>query len=391
MKNLLRLLLSHSRSVGEKVGIRGDINLLLSLPPSDGERVGVRGQLFQNRASACNQQPKLYPLRRGRVGCALLLALSLWLVATSALSATISESFVTNPLTHGWRVFGDANLFQWNAVAQNLGVTWDSSRSNSYFYVPLGTILNRHDPFSVTFDLQLTDLAAGINPAKPSTFPLGIGFLNLLNATAPGFFRGSSFASPNLVEFSFFPDTGFGPTVWPSIWSTNSVLNYHGGGDYAILDLPLNVGMRITMTFSNSTLSTAITTNGVAIGAIPAVTLTGSFTDFRVGAFAIESYNDSGQHPQYGGSLLGHGTVDNIAIVVPPPPVQELAGRILNNRWQVTFLSRTNWNYVLENSTNLLSWTPVTAAVSGNADELVLQDTNTLAARAFYRVNAYKP
>jgi len=95
------------------------------------------------------------------VFAALLLV---WFPAARA--ATIGENFATNPLLRGWRVFGNTNLFRWNAAGQNVGVTWDSSHTNSYFYMPLGTILNRQDDFSVAFDLQLIDVAAGVNPEK---------------------------------------------------------------------------------------------------------------------------------------------------------------------------------------------------------------------------------
>src|SRR6266436_4438468 len=76
-------------------------------------------------------------------------------------AAMITEDFTKDPVAHGWRIFGDTNLFVWNTTNHNLNVTWDSSRPNSYFYFPLGTILNRYDDFSLALDLQLTDVAAG--------------------------------------------------------------------------------------------------------------------------------------------------------------------------------------------------------------------------------------
>src|ERR1019366_3157399 len=99
------------------------------------------------------------------------------LSAASAFAATITENFSTNPLQHGWQIFGDTNLFQWDSVNQNLAVTWDSSQPNSYFYHPLGTILTRNDDFSVAFDLQLNDAEA-----SGYGFELAVGFLNLAEA-----------------------------------------------------------------------------------------------------------------------------------------------------------------------------------------------------------------
>ncbi len=320
-----------------------------------------------------------------------LAAICLTAVATER-AATVTENFATNPLGRGWRIFGDTNLFLWNAADQNLSVAWDSSRPNSYFYLPLGTILNRQDDFSLALDLKLTDIAGGVDPNKPSTFELALGLINLLDATRTNFFRGNPSGSPNLVELDFFPDTGFGPTIWPSIWSTNSSPNYNGSWDYTLMDLPIGLVMRITLSYtaSNQTLTTSITTNGVSIGPINAVTNSPTFSDFRVGAFAVASYSDAGQDPQYGGSLLAHGVLDNVGITVPLP-VENLAGGFMGDHWQVQFLSRTNWLYTLERTSDFHSWTPASAVTGGNGTNLVLPDTNALAAGAFYRVRAERP
>ncbi len=146
----------------------------------------------------------------------VLVLAAIWLMAAATgRAATLTENFATNPLGRGWQMFGDTNLFLWNAADQNLSVTWDSSRPNSYFYLPLGTILNRQDDFGLELDLKLTDIAGGVDPNKPSTFELAFGWINLLDATKTNFFRGNPSGSPNLVELDFFPNTGFGPTVWP--------------------------------------------------------------------------------------------------------------------------------------------------------------------------------
>jgi hypothetical protein len=323
----------------------------------------------------------------------LLLVLVLVLLLDHVRAATITETFTANPLAHGWRVFGDTNLFVWNPTDANLRVTWDSSQPNSYFYIPLDTILNRQDDFSMAFDLQLLDVEAGINPAKPFAFELAAGFLNLLNATQTNFFRGNGGASPNLVEFDFFPDTGFGPTIWPSVWSTNSALNFNGSWDYTILDLPVGPVLRITMSYaaSNQTLVTTITTNGVSIGHINSVTNNPRFTDFRAGAFALESYSDAGQNPQDAGSLLAHGIVDNIFITLPSPPLQTIVGQFVSNVWRISFISRTNWVYTLERTTNFQAWAAVSAPLNGNGSSLALQETNSASGLSFYRVRAERP
>ena len=318
----------------------------------------------------------------------------LFTTALAGLAATISDDFSLDPANHGWKVFGSSNLFSWDAAGKRLAVTWDSSQPNSYFYLPLGPIVTRRDDFNFAFDLELSDVQAGINPAKASTFELGAGFLNLVDATRTNFYRGNGHLSPNLVEFDYFPDAGaITATVWPSIWSTNSLLNYNGSSDYTVMDLPVGTVMRVAMSYTsaNKTLATSITTNGSPVAAVSAVQLSGSFTDFRVASFAIESYSDAGQDPQYGGSLLAHGWIGNVQITVPDPPVKDLVGLFVSNQYRASFSSRSNWSYRLERTTDLLSWVAITAVTNGTGGTISLADTNRPAAAGYYRVSAQLP
>src|SRR5439155_18442537 len=100
--------------------------------------------------------------------------------------------------------------------------TWDSSKPNSYFYHSLGTIVAVGDSFSLTFDLVLSDVAS------QGAFELSVGLLNLANATATNFLRGTGRDSPNLVEFDYFPafDT-FLPTIAQVMVSTNGTFLYN--------------------------------------------------------------------------------------------------------------------------------------------------------------------
>src|ERR1044071_2940112 len=82
-------------------------------------------------------------------------------------ATTTQEDFAANPVTRSWRAYGDGSLFNWNSMNQNLEVTWDSSRPNSYFAWPLNTVLSRGDDFSCAFDLRLRDIAVGTTPGKP--------------------------------------------------------------------------------------------------------------------------------------------------------------------------------------------------------------------------------
>ena len=341
-----------------------------------------------------NLHNKSFPaVSTGAAGRRVVLLISLSVVqCLFSPAASFLESFATDPKRDGWNTYGETNLFSWNSANQNLAVTWDSSKSNSYFYIPVQTVLTRSDDFSVSLDLLLNDVSGGINPTKASTFELSFGFLNLDNATKSTFLRAGG-SSPNLVELDYFPDTGFGGTVWPSVWSTNNALNYNGSSDYTLIDLPTGTVMHIAMTYaaSNATLTTIILTNGAPFAPIHAVKLSNAFTDFRTGAFAIESYSDEGQDPVYGGSLLAHGIVDNINLIVPDPPVKNLTLRQLTNQWQAVFIGRSNWVYLLERTTNFQSWAPVSPVTLGTEGNMVLPDTNMSTMHAFYRVRAQRP
>ena len=137
--------------------------------------------------------------------------LILWGLVAASISgaATIDEDFSNDPQQNGWKIFGDTNLFQWDSTNQDLDVTWDSSQSNSYFYHSLGTIVAKSDDFSLAFDLQLSDIAIGVNPAKPDTFELVVGFINLVNATSTNLERGvginPTYGARNVGRVRLFP------------------------------------------------------------------------------------------------------------------------------------------------------------------------------------------
>lgn len=310
---------------------------------------------------------------------------------------TVREDFSSNPLTDRWGIFGDASLFQWSSVKQNLAVTWDSSRSNSYLQLPLGTIMTRNDDFQVELDLLLHDLSGGNNPDKPGPMQLAFGFQNRANAHFTNFNRGTGSDSPNLVEFNFFPDAGFGPTVWPAVLSTNSSMNYSGSGDFSIFDLPMGIAMHIVLAYtsSNQTVMTSITTNGVLVGPVTSARMAtnssgfgGPFTQFKVDTFSISSYSDLGQPPgPYAGSILAHGEIDNVAVTFPPPPLQVGKAGFSGGQWDQSFISRTNWNYVLQATSDFQTWSEVSATRAGTGGQIVLQETNAANHGArFYRI-----
>jgi hypothetical protein len=311
------------------------------------------------------------------------LALAGMFVMSVVHATVITEDFFADPRSNGWQIFGNTNLFQWDSTNHDLAVTWDSSQANSYFYHPLGTVLTRDDDFSIEFDLQLSNATA-----SGYGFELAIGLLNFYEATNADFSRGGG-NSPNLFEFDYYPPDNYGDlfSIDATLKDTNSG---YAGFYFAYDNKPLNPGVTYHITLTHTAGSPIINGNVLADGQ-PYTSLTNIYNglpgDFRLDTLSISSYTDDG----FGDSIFAQGTVDNFVVTLPPPPIQNLTGVLTNNVWQAQFLSRSNWLYTLERTTDFQSWTDVSPATSGNGTNLFLPDTNAPADKAFYRVKAERP
>ncbi len=315
----------------------------------------------------------------------LAMASLLVLFAARCEAASLTENFATNPLQNGWQVFGNTNLFRWDSTNQDLAVTWDSSQPNSYFYHSLDTILARDDDFSIAFDWQLNEVQT-----DGYGFEMALGFLNLAQASQPDFSRGTGTNSPNLAELDYFPAPGKG-TISPTLISSYN--EFASAFDFP-LNLTTGVLYHVVMAYtsSNQTLSASITySNGQVFGPIDNVSLNDygtNFSDFRLNAVAISSYNGAGDPYD---TTYAQGIVDNLVITVPPPPIQDFTGDLTNAIWQAQFLTRSNWLYTLERTTDFRTWTTVSPTTVGTATNLFLLDTNAPPNEASYRVKAERP
>jgi hypothetical protein len=301
-------------------------------------------------------------------------------VLSAAPAATLTEDFSTDPSQHGWRTFGAASLFQWDSTNHNLSVTWDSAITNSYFYHSLGTILTTNDSFSLEFDIQVSQA----NTANYGS-ELAVGFLQLSEATSSGFLRTSG-TSPNVAEFDYFPPSLIPPSVDATLIDRSNHFYF------AYAEAPLNAGqtfhIRLAHAVGATTISGEVLTNGQSY-----TSLTNLFTstvptgDFRLDVVAVASYQDDG----FGDTVLASGTVDNLVVTMPPPPVQDFAGSLTNGSWQGQFLSQNGWVYTLERTQDLRTWTSASAATPGNGATVALQDVSAADGLAFYRVRAERP
>jgi hypothetical protein len=309
-------------------------------------------------------------------------------VATHA--ATLVEDFTEAPSGNGWVALGDPSLFQWDREAGVLGVTWDSARANSYFAHPLGTTLRKTDDFALEFDLQLQEVQVGTTAGKPYTFQLAVGFMNLAQATQTNYWRGTGMDSPNLVEFDYFPDSGFGATVSPTFISTSG--QFASGFTFPV-ELATGSRFHVAMTYtaSNRTLTTRLTQNGTTFAAINDVVLGADFGDIAVDHVAVMSYSDAAQDPMFAGSVRARGIVDNLAARIPDVPIRSIAGTWAEGRYTVPLAGMPGWRYTLERTTDWSRWDAVAGPIEGAGERQILVDTAPHAAQGFYRVRAEKP
>jgi len=310
----------------------------------------------------------------------LLLALAGIVFAANSRAVTISENFATNPLANGWSIFGETNLFTWDSTNQVEDVTWDSSQPDSFLYRPLGNILAIDDDFSLSFDLQIFD-AVGYN----YSMQLAVDLFRLSDATNANYSRADA-TLPNVFEFGYYPDvTGFGDYISSSLYDTNA--SFFSASDNQALTPGITYSVTLWHTAGAASLTGQVLSDGQLYSTLPSLYAYGAFGDFRLDTLSISCFQDDG----YGDSILAHGSVANLVVTLPPPPVQNLTGCFTNGVWATAFTSRTNWLYTLQSSADLQHWTAVNGNNAGNGTNLVLLDNNPATTSAFYRILAQRP
>jgi hypothetical protein len=331
-------------------------------------------------------------LRGGEAGTRLaLLTVSSLLTVCSAV--TFQESFSTDPAANGWQVHGDGTLFSWDSTNETLRVTWDSSRTNSYFHLPLNHVLTRTEDFAAAFDLRVDDINAGTTSGKPFTFQIAVCLFDIDAARRTNFFIGSG-TSPSsgprsTIEFNYFPPSQGVSATFSAIavpTNTNPFLFNH---DFP-RELDAGVWHRISLVYrsTNETVTMTKQRAGVPYGTVQTIPLTGTFDDFAINTFAITSYSDRAGT----GSVLAHGVIDNVEITLPSPPIESITLALTNgSQAAVHFESSAGWNYMLERSSTFTNWSPASAECAGSGGMMTLIDTTPPMSRAFYRIRAQQP
>jgi hypothetical protein len=292
------------------------------------------------------------------------------------------ENFSVNPLDNGWAAHGDESLFEWDAEGGALTVTWDSEKPNSSFYRPLGLTLTEADTFVFAFDIEFDEVKAGHLDGQPYTFEVALGLINSKSAKADGLSRGTGSDSPNLVEWDYFPDTGFGATISPAIASSKS--QFAAGFTFpAALSAGKQYSVRMEYDPGERTLKTFVLENGKAWKEIQSVKLQDDFSGFAVDAFSISSYTAKGTES----SLFATGTVDNLAIAVARSQPRIVGARLVDGQWRARTFAFDAAGYLLERSANLNDWHAVGNGVRVDGFYLQLTDEEPPDGDGFYRLS----
>ena len=292
------------------------------------------------------------------------------------------ENFSANPLANGWAAHGDESLFEWDAEGGALAVTWDSEKPNSNFHRPLGLTLTEADTFAFAFDIALDEVKAGHLDGQPYTFEIAVGLMSIESGKADGFSRGTGTDSPNLVEWDYFPDTGFGATISPAIASGKS--QFAAGFTFpAELVVGKKYSVRMEYDPAERTLKTFMLENDKAWKTIKTVALADDFVGFAVDAFSISSYTAKGSKS----SLLANGSVDNLAIGVGRSKPRIVNTRLADGQWTARSFGYGTADYLLERSADLRGWQPVRNGVREDGFYLRLIDENPSLGDGFYRLS----
>jgi hypothetical protein len=290
-------------------------------------------------------------------------------------------------------------LFAWDSEHERLSVTWDSQKPNSYFYLPFGSRITRHEDFSVSFTLQLDHIELGIDPEKSFTFPLAIGLIQTREAFRDNFYRGSGihadYGPRGLVEWSYHPDSGFGATISSGLisldnqWSVENTfpLELQTGSVYEV---------ELNYTAADQTLRTTMTEDGSPFGPIKDANLAtvfggpaGGFTEINVDAFALINYSDAQQpSPEWDGSILANGWVDNVSIQRHTALHIEGIERD-ESSIRIKTQARAGWEYWLESTDNFTDWETRGYASSDANGALSIKDLGPEQTAGFYRVRSH--
>lgn len=288
-------------------------------------------------------------------------------------------------------MWGDSSLFRWDAAGQRLEVTWDSGRTNSFFALPLPSVLTATNDFGFSFELTLESHAVGVLPGQPGTFQIAAGLVRRADVLATNYSRGSFPGPRNTVEWTWFGEAGaVAASVSPVVIPADGRLPWGYADSFLTLEPGRRYRFGLAYTAQDRTARVRMEVDGAPGPQVLDVVLPSGFTRFEVDAFAVSSYSGAGQNPLYAGSVQARGWIDDITLTVPGPSVVQ--PRLRARDGGVVLEGIAGWRYRLEASGNLVDWSAVSEVVAGKSGELELPDLRDgWFPSQFYRVVAQRP
>ena len=324
-------------------------------------------------------------MKTGLVNLRLLAAM---FVVSSVEAASVVETFDADPATSGWKIHG-GEMFEWDEAEGTLNAVWDSEEPNSYFHLPLPFALTDHDDFEMSFDLSLSSVEFDFTTGSLYAYEvLSIGLIDTNSAFADGFKRTVGSASPSLIEFDYFPDTGFKDTV--AVVAVDRDSKYAPPSHNFPLTMEFGEVYSVTIRYSSEdrTVRTTMLSGGVAHGAIKDIVLPSPaiFAGFSLNAFSVSAYHDFTPW----GRMAGAGTIDNVTLTMPDPPEIDLQLSLTSDGITVEFEALAGWQFRLLRSDDLLEWSEIAGAIEGDGLTHVIDGGDRKAGQTFYRTVAQR-
>lgn len=191
-----------------------------------------------------------------------------------------------------WILHGHPDTFS-NAANSNPPVfNWNTEFPTSAVFIPLPHYLNQDSSIHLSTHFTLNSLNIDFVPNSFYGFEIALGLFNSTEVFTESFKRGTGTDSPNLIEWDYFPDTGFGATVSPTI--TDSDSKFFSTFNFPI-DLPIDADIEVELIYdpSQTKLESVLKIDGELKAIKPVVLPEGDgFNDFLVNSAGFISYQD---------------------------------------------------------------------------------------------------
>ena len=235
---------------------------------------------------------------------ALMLSVVIFSVGVDAEESVFHKTGIPSPggQPGSWVFRGDSELFSDikpasdpAGIADYPVMRWDSEKQTSSLFFPFGRQLSHEVDFSASVVFQLRSLDIEFDPGSFYGFQLSLGFFNSERVFLESYRRITGSDSPDLVEWDFFPDTGFGATISPTI--VDSASQFFPTFNFPI-DLPVDEDIEVTLEYVSEfrELRSTLRAGEGELRAMETVKLPGpdddSFAGFMVDSFGFTSFRD---------------------------------------------------------------------------------------------------